>query len=356
MTCSLRAPHRGWLSRSRQLALAARRGAPLGLRRNRRAGSEPIASPVDEARSPHFSAAWNRHDVDALMRFMHDDCVFEAAGGNDACGTRHVGRDAVRRAFAAAWAERARRAVAQRPPRRARRFRRLAMDLHRHRRRRHAHRDRRRRPLHLQGRQDPGQERVPQGTAEPAARAASGRRWTSIDSACSIARRPHAAQRYDPRYDPLVDATPGIGRAYAPTLLGRDRRRAAGRRRRRSPATSMSTSPSSARARPASRPRSISPRSTASAPSVLEANQVSWGCSSRSGGQGQNASGRLKRSQWIERWGLDAARRLDAEIRAGFENFTTLTTRDRLRRRSTAAISMSPIGPSACRPRRARPR
>ncbi len=58
---------------------------------------------------------------------------------------------------------------------------------------------------------------------------------------------------------------------------------------------------------------------------VLEANQASWGCSSRSGGQGQNASGRLKRSQWIRRWGLDVARRLDAEIRAGFENFRDLT-------------------------------
>ena len=58
---------------------------------------------------------------------------------------------------------------------------------------------------------------------------------------------------------------------------------------------------------------------------MLEANQVSWGCSSRSGGQGQNASGRLKRSQWIERWGLDTARRLDAEIRAGFDNFKALT-------------------------------
>jgi glycine/D-amino acid oxidase-like deaminating enzyme len=58
---------------------------------------------------------------------------------------------------------------------------------------------------------------------------------------------------------------------------------------------------------------------------VLEANQAAWGCSSRSGGQGQNASGRLKRSQWIEHWGLDVAKKLDAEIRAGFENFRSLT-------------------------------
>jgi steroid delta-isomerase-like uncharacterized protein len=50
-----------------------------------------------------FSEAWNRHDVDALMRFMSDDCVFETAAGPAACGTRHVGREAVRAAFAAAW-------------------------------------------------------------------------------------------------------------------------------------------------------------------------------------------------------------------------------------------------------------
>lgn len=57
---------------------------------------------------------------------------------------------------------------------------------------------------------------------------------------------------------------------------------------------------------------------------VLEANRVVWGCTSRNGGQGQNASGRLYRSQWIERWGLDTARRLDAEIREGFEYWKSL--------------------------------
>jgi len=57
---------------------------------------------------------------------------------------------------------------------------------------------------------------------------------------------------------------------------------------------------------------------------VLEANQVAWGCTSRNGGQGQNATGRLYRSQWIGRWGLDTARRLDAEVRYGFDTFKSL--------------------------------
>jgi steroid delta-isomerase-like uncharacterized protein len=51
-----------------------------------------------------FADAWNRHDVDALMAFMTDDCVFEASAGPDVCGTRYVGREAVRAAFAEVWA------------------------------------------------------------------------------------------------------------------------------------------------------------------------------------------------------------------------------------------------------------
>ena len=50
-----------------------------------------------------FAAAWNRHDVDGLMACMTDDCIFEAAAGTDVAGTRHVGRDAVRKAYAAVF-------------------------------------------------------------------------------------------------------------------------------------------------------------------------------------------------------------------------------------------------------------
>jgi steroid delta-isomerase-like uncharacterized protein len=51
-----------------------------------------------------FADAWNRHDIDALMSFMTDDCVFEASAGADVSGTRFVGRDAVRAGFAEVWA------------------------------------------------------------------------------------------------------------------------------------------------------------------------------------------------------------------------------------------------------------
>ncbi|MDF3814079.1 FAD-binding oxidoreductase [Rhodopseudomonas sp. BAL398] len=57
---------------------------------------------------------------------------------------------------------------------------------------------------------------------------------------------------------------------------------------------------------------------------VLEANRVAWGCSTRNGGQAQNSAGRLSRSQWIARWGLDIAKRLHAEVQDGFETFEEL--------------------------------
>ena len=47
-----------------------------------------------------FADAWNRHDLDALMSMMTDDCVFEASAGPEACGTRSEGAKAVRAAFA----------------------------------------------------------------------------------------------------------------------------------------------------------------------------------------------------------------------------------------------------------------
>jgi len=51
-----------------------------------------------------FDRGWNGHDVDVLMTFMSDDCVFEAAAGRDACGMRHAGRARVREAFARVFA------------------------------------------------------------------------------------------------------------------------------------------------------------------------------------------------------------------------------------------------------------
>lgn len=132
-----------------------------------------------------------------------------------------------------------------------------------------------------------------------------------------------ALSPYDPRYDPLVARHPGRGTDYAPTywvatagqpplddgpivadvdvdvaIIG------AG-------FTGLATALYLA--------REHGIRAT-----VLEANRTAWGCTSRNGGQGQNASGRLYRSQWIARWGRQTALRLDAEVRQGFDAFKQL--------------------------------
>jgi len=129
---------------------------------------------------------------------------------------------------------------------------------------------------------------------------------------------------YDPQYDPLV-SLPGQGQDYAPTywvatagtppeddgpitgdtdadvvIVG-------------SGFTGLSTALTLA--------RDFGVKAV-----VLEANRAIWGCTSRNGGQGQNASGRLYRSQWIKRWGVDTARRLDAELRDGFEYWKSLVS------------------------------
>ena len=46
-----------------------------------------------------FDKGWNAHDLDVLMTFMGDDCVFETAGGPEAFGTRYRGRERVREGF-----------------------------------------------------------------------------------------------------------------------------------------------------------------------------------------------------------------------------------------------------------------
>jgi hypothetical protein len=63
----------------------------------------PPAVTVDQLDA--FAQAWNRHDLDALMSFMTDDCVFHTWSGPEASGTRHIGREAVRAAYRKAWAD-----------------------------------------------------------------------------------------------------------------------------------------------------------------------------------------------------------------------------------------------------------
>ena len=51
-----------------------------------------------------ISTAFDEHDLDGIMVHFADDAVFEAPRGPDPWGTRFVGTDEVRQAFAARFA------------------------------------------------------------------------------------------------------------------------------------------------------------------------------------------------------------------------------------------------------------
>jgi len=56
---------------------------------------------VTEATLKAFLEAFNRHDLDAIMDFMADDCVFESPRGPDPWGRRYVGKAEVRQGLGA---------------------------------------------------------------------------------------------------------------------------------------------------------------------------------------------------------------------------------------------------------------
>ncbi|AOF92821.1 snoaL-like domain protein (plasmid) [Sinorhizobium sp. RAC02] len=47
--------------------------------------------------------AFNRHDIDGVMHFFSEDCVFNAVGGPEVYGTRFVGIAAIADAFSGVW-------------------------------------------------------------------------------------------------------------------------------------------------------------------------------------------------------------------------------------------------------------
>ncbi len=58
---------------------------------------------VSEQTLKDFGDAWNRHDIDALMSFMTEDCEFHAVAGPDVMGRSFIGKNAVREGFQLAW-------------------------------------------------------------------------------------------------------------------------------------------------------------------------------------------------------------------------------------------------------------
>jgi len=62
-----------------------------------------MESPVTIEFLAQFAAAWNRHDCDALLSMVTEDCVFQTAIGPHDYGERHQGKAALRAAFPKVW-------------------------------------------------------------------------------------------------------------------------------------------------------------------------------------------------------------------------------------------------------------
>jgi ketosteroid isomerase-like protein len=60
--------------------------------------SQPTAQTLKD-----LTAAFNRHDIDAIMTFFADDAVFDAPRGPNPWGSRYEGRQAVADALAIRW-------------------------------------------------------------------------------------------------------------------------------------------------------------------------------------------------------------------------------------------------------------
>ena len=58
---------------------------------------------VDVQLLQDFAAAWNRHDIEALMSFMADDCAFHSIAGPDFLGRTFKGHEEVREGFTLVW-------------------------------------------------------------------------------------------------------------------------------------------------------------------------------------------------------------------------------------------------------------
>ncbi|MEZ9857499.1 nuclear transport factor 2 family protein [Vibrio splendidus] len=62
-----------------------------------------LENQVDTAFLQSFSDAWNNHDIEALMSFMTEDCVFHTVAGEGELGNTIEGYQAVRNSFELVW-------------------------------------------------------------------------------------------------------------------------------------------------------------------------------------------------------------------------------------------------------------
>lgn len=59
--------------------------------------------PVTANDLAHLFDAFNRHDIDGVMRFFAKDCVFNGVAGTEVYGTRFEGTEQIAAAFSGVW-------------------------------------------------------------------------------------------------------------------------------------------------------------------------------------------------------------------------------------------------------------
>jgi ketosteroid isomerase-like protein len=52
-----------------------------------------------------YSDAWNAHDIEQIMAYHTEDCIFETGGGREKYGSRYSGFADVRKRFIEVWTD-----------------------------------------------------------------------------------------------------------------------------------------------------------------------------------------------------------------------------------------------------------
>ncbi len=129
---------------------------------------------------------------------------------------------------------------------------------------------------------------------------------------------------YNPKYDPLYDKTPGCNVDYSPSYwvaaAGKQPQNDGIANKNYDTEVAIIGGGFTGLATAMFLAREYNIKAT-----VLEANMVGWGCTSRNGGQGHLAWGRLNRGQWISRWGKKMALKIHKDTLKGFAIFAELT-------------------------------
>ena len=60
---------------------------------------------MNETQLKKYSKAWNEHDIEKIMKYMTEDCVFESGGGAESYGTRYIGYEVVKKRFIDVWTD-----------------------------------------------------------------------------------------------------------------------------------------------------------------------------------------------------------------------------------------------------------